>query len=58
MIGLTEPILEIGDFGLSWRDLVLGGGGLFLIVKGTREMHQQSKARMATASPARRAWPP
>ena len=41
MIGLTEPILEIGDFGLSWRDLVLGGGGLFLIVKGTREMHQQ-----------------
>jgi predicted tellurium resistance membrane protein TerC len=40
MIGLTEPILEIGDFGLSWRDLVLGGGGAFLIVKGTREMHQ------------------
>ncbi len=40
MIGLSEPILEIGDFGLSWRDIVLGGGGLFLILKGTREMHQ------------------
>ncbi len=40
MIGLTTPILEIGDFGLSWRDVVLGAGGIFLIVKGTREMHQ------------------
>ncbi len=40
MIGLSEPILGIGDFGLSWRDIVLGAGGLFLIVKGTREMHQ------------------
>ena len=39
MIGLTEPIFAIGDFGVSWRDIVLGTGGAFLIVKGTREMH-------------------
>ena len=39
MIGLTEPIFAIGHFGVSWRDIVLGTGGAFLIVKGTREMH-------------------
>jgi predicted tellurium resistance membrane protein TerC len=39
MIGLTAPILEIAGFALSWRDIVLGVGGLFLIVKGTMETH-------------------
>jgi predicted tellurium resistance membrane protein TerC len=39
MIGLTEPIFEVAGFAVSWRDIVLGGGGLFLIVKGTTEMH-------------------
>ena len=39
MIGLTQPIFAIGEFEVSWRDIVLAGGGLFLIVKGTMEMH-------------------
>jgi predicted tellurium resistance membrane protein TerC len=39
MIGLTAPLFEIGGFAVSWRDIVLGVGGLFLIVKGTIEMH-------------------
>jgi predicted tellurium resistance membrane protein TerC len=39
MIGLTAPIFEIVGFAVSWRDIVLGVGGLFLIVKGTIEMH-------------------
>ena len=39
MIGLTRPIFAIGDFEVSWRDIVLAGGGLFLIVKGTMETH-------------------
>jgi predicted tellurium resistance membrane protein TerC len=39
MIGLTAPIFAIGEFEVSWRDIVLGAGGLFLIVKGTMEMH-------------------
>jgi predicted tellurium resistance membrane protein TerC len=39
MIGLTQPIFAIGDFEVSWRDIVLAGGGLFLLVKGTMEMH-------------------
>jgi predicted tellurium resistance membrane protein TerC len=39
MIGLTAPIFEVMGFAVSWRDIVLGVGGLFLIVKGTIEMH-------------------
>lgn len=37
---LEEPFLRIGDFGLSWRDVILLGGGLFLLYKGTVEIHQ------------------
>ena len=39
-IHLTTPIFSIGDYDFSWRDLVLISGGLFLLVKGTREIHQ------------------
>lgn len=37
--GLTAPIMTMGDFALSWRDVVLGLGGLFLLYKGTHEIH-------------------
>ena len=39
-IHLTTPIFTIGDYAFSWRDLVLIAGGLFLLVKGTREIHE------------------
>jgi predicted tellurium resistance membrane protein TerC len=39
LAGLTAPVLTLGGFALSWRDIVLGGGGLFLIYKGTTEIH-------------------
>jgi predicted tellurium resistance membrane protein TerC len=39
-IHLTTPIFSIGGYDFSWRDLVLIAGGLFLLVKGTREIHQ------------------
>jgi predicted tellurium resistance membrane protein TerC len=38
-IHLTTPIFSIGAYDFSWRDLVLFLGGLFLLVKGTREIH-------------------
>lgn len=41
IIGLTKPILSVGGFDLSWRDLILIGGGLFLIAKGTHEIHAE-----------------
>ena len=39
LIGLTQPFVEILGFALSWRDVVLLGGGVFLLVKGTMETH-------------------
>jgi predicted tellurium resistance membrane protein TerC len=39
-IHMTTPIFSIGDYHFSWRDLVLLTGGLFLLVKGTREIHE------------------
>lgn len=39
LIGLTKPVISVLGFDLSWRDLILIGGGLFLIAKGTHEIH-------------------
>src|ERR1700709_1138778 len=33
LIGLTEPVITVERIALSWRDLILIGGGLFLIAK-------------------------
>jgi predicted tellurium resistance membrane protein TerC len=40
IIHLTTPIFSFAGYDFSWRDLILIAGGLFLLVKGTREMHQ------------------
>jgi predicted tellurium resistance membrane protein TerC len=45
LMGLTEPVLEILDLQLSWRDLILIGGGAFLIAKATHEIHAEVEAR-------------
>ncbi len=39
IVGLKTPIAEIYGFALSWRDVLLLTGGLFLLAKGTREIH-------------------
>ena len=39
IVGLKAPIAEILGFALSWRDLLLLAGGLFLLGKGTFEIH-------------------
>jgi predicted tellurium resistance membrane protein TerC len=39
IVQLTEPVFEIIDQGFSWRDLILIGGGLFLVWKSTKEIH-------------------
>jgi predicted tellurium resistance membrane protein TerC len=41
--GLTEPVMTIGSFALSWRDVVLGAGGLYLIYKGVDEIHEAAE---------------
>jgi predicted tellurium resistance membrane protein TerC len=40
LIHLTHPVLTIFGQDLSWRDLVLLAGGLFLLVKATHEIHK------------------
>ncbi|MCX5493964.1 TerC family protein [Kaistia dalseonensis] len=40
LIGLTEPVVTLFGRGLSWRDIILLAGGLFLIYKATHEIHQ------------------
>jgi predicted tellurium resistance membrane protein TerC len=40
VIGLTAPLFTIGGFEFSGRDLILIGGGLFLLAKATTEIHE------------------
>jgi predicted tellurium resistance membrane protein TerC len=41
LMGLSTPLVTIMGNAISWRDLILVGGGLFLIGKATREMHAE-----------------
>jgi predicted tellurium resistance membrane protein TerC len=41
VIGLTEPMFTVASFAVSGRDLILLGGGLFLLAKSTHEIHQK-----------------
>ena len=43
IIGLTAPVFAIFEYEVSWRDLVLMGGGIFLLVKGTMEVHHMAE---------------
>jgi predicted tellurium resistance membrane protein TerC len=36
---LTQPAVSLFGHGFSWRDLILIGGGLFLVWKATSEIH-------------------
>jgi len=39
VMGLVDPIFSIFGSEISWRDVILIGGGLFLIAKSTHEIH-------------------
>jgi len=41
MIGLTRPVFVVFDHPVSWRDIILLAGGLFLLYKATAEIHDQ-----------------
>jgi predicted tellurium resistance membrane protein TerC len=55
LVGLVQPLFDIFGRPISWRDLILIGGGLFLLYKGTREIHQrlEGDAQHGVASPVR-----
>ena len=58
LIGLTEALFTVRGSGFSWRDIILIGGGLFLIGKATHEIHREVEARDAEndVTPGRRAF--
>jgi predicted tellurium resistance membrane protein TerC len=45
LMGLTAPVVTLFGMAISWRDIILIGGGLFLIAKATHEIHSEVEAR-------------
>ncbi|MBK7471154.1 MAG: TerC family protein [Betaproteobacteria bacterium] len=52
IVGLTEPLFTVLQFKISGRDLILILGGLFLIWKSTKEIHQLLEGAEGEASSA------
>ena len=50
IVGLTAPVLNLWRLELSWRDIILITGGLFLLIKATIEIHD----RLEISSPEHR----
>jgi predicted tellurium resistance membrane protein TerC len=55
LMRLTAPLFTVLGTSISWRDIILIGGGLFLIAKATHEIHAEVEARdeAGLAAPAR-----
>ena len=51
IVGLTAPLFSLAGQEFSWRDLILIGGGLFLIAKATHEIHQKLEGATGQVSP-------
>ena len=45
VMSLNKPLFSVLSQGISGRDLILIGGGLFLLVKSTSEIHDQPGRR-------------
>jgi predicted tellurium resistance membrane protein TerC len=45
LIGMTQAVFTVKGIAFSWRDIILIGGGLFLIAKATHEIHNEVEAR-------------
>lgn len=51
--GLTEPLIAVWAHAFSWRDLIMIVGGLFLLYKGTSEIHKKIEGAWHAATEAR-----
>jgi len=47
LMRLTAPVFSVLGTDISWRDIILIGGGLFLLAKATREIHADIEKRAA-----------
>ncbi len=52
LVGLTAPLFQVMSHAVSGRDLILLGGGLFLIAKSTTEIHHLLEGQAGSASSA------
>jgi predicted tellurium resistance membrane protein TerC len=52
LMKLTYPLVTIFGIAISWRDIILIGGGLFLIAKSTHEIHGEVEASHEAGSAA------
>jgi predicted tellurium resistance membrane protein TerC len=52
MMRLTRPLFEVLGHGVSGRDLILLGGGLFLVAKATYEIHEKLEVQHEEQSAA------
>ena len=43
IIHLSQPVFWIWGEGFSWRDIIFAAGGLFLLTKSTREIHEMTE---------------
>lgn len=50
IVKLTDPLFTLFDHGFSWRDLILIGGGLFLLVKAVHEIHETMEGEQDAAA--------
>lgn len=50
LVTLTAPLFSIGPLTFSGRDLILMMGGLFLLFKGTLELHERIEGKIEHAS--------
>jgi CBS domain containing-hemolysin-like protein len=59
VMSLTAPLFTLWRFTISWRDLILIAGGLFLLIKATTEIHDRLEAQQPHYSAAGQAafWP-
>lgn len=49
VLALTRPLLTVGSLALTGRQLVLFGGGLFLVAKATVEIHRKVEGEPHTS---------
>src|SRR5688572_1743553 len=59
VMSLTMPILNFWRFEISWRDLILIVGGVFLLIKATTEIHERLEGGHKHGKGAKHAafWP-
>ena len=53
IVSLTDPFITIWNFDLSWRDIILIAGGLFLLYKATHEIHNEVEGDVEDKGPGR-----